>query len=124
MVTRHLKLTLSVQAAAVTALLSFNKLVSVIINVSRDRRAWFLPGEELDEEGSKGDEEVKSSEEETGLGQGEGANDVSDQINNKDSMLDGAYQNSGIEVDEEAGQESLENHSDIDQDKKSNEEEP
>ena len=58
-VTRHLKLALSVQAAAVTALLSFNKLVSVIINMFRNRRAWFLPGEEPDEKGSKGDEELK-----------------------------------------------------------------
>jgi len=52
----------------------------------------FCPVKELDEEGAKGDEELKSSEKETGLGQGEGAKDVYDQIDNED-MLDGAYRN-------------------------------
>ena len=47
----------------------------------------------MDDEGaSKSSDEFKSSEEETGLGQGEGAKDVSDQIENED-MLDGAYHN-------------------------------
>ena len=46
----------------------------------------------MDDEGAKSSDEFKSSEEETGLGQGEGAKDVSDQIENED-MLDGAYQN-------------------------------
>ena len=42
-VRRHLKLALSVQAAAVIALLSFNKLTIVIIKVfSENRRAWLL----------------------------------------------------------------------------------
>ena len=92
-VRRHLELALSVQAAAVLALLSFNKLTSVIIKVFSEIAVHgFCPVKELDEEGAKGDEEFKSSEEETGLGQGEGAKDVSDQIDNED-MLDGAYQN-------------------------------
>merc|ERR1712096_73433 len=52
----------------------------------------FCPVKELDEDGSKTSDEFKSSEEETGLGQGEGSKDVSDQIDNED-MLDGAYQN-------------------------------
>ena len=52
----------------------------------------FCPVKELDEEGAKVDEELKSSEKETGLGQGEGVKDVSNQIDNED-MLDGAYQN-------------------------------
>merc|ERR1711978_419014 len=45
-----------------------------------------------DEDSSKPSNDFKSSEEETGLGQGEGSKDVSDQIDNED-MLDGAYQN-------------------------------
>ena len=84
---------LSVQAAAVLALLSFNKLTSVIIKVFSEIAVHgFCPVKELDEEGAKGDEELKSSEKETGLGQGEGAKDVSDQIDNED-MQEGAYQN-------------------------------
>ena len=90
-VRRHLELALSVQAAAVLALVSFNKLTSVIIKVFSEIAVHgFCPVKELDEEGAKGDEELKSSEKETGLGQG--AKDVSDQIDNED-MLDGAYQN-------------------------------
>ena len=88
-VRRHLELALSVLAAAVLALLSLNKLTSVISEIAVH---GFCPVKELDEEGAKGDEELKSSEKETGLGQGEGAKDVSDQIDNED-MLDGAYQN-------------------------------
>ena len=92
-VRRHLELALSVQAAAVLALLSFNKLTSVIIKVFSEIAVHgFCPVKELDEEGAKGDEEFKSSEEETGLGQGDGVKDVSNQIDNED-MLDGAYQN-------------------------------
>ena len=92
-VRRHLELALSVQAAAVLALLSFNKLTSVVIKVFSEIAVHvFCPVKELDEEGAKVDEELKSSEKETGLGQGEGAKDVYDQIDNED-MLDGAYQN-------------------------------
>ena len=90
-VRRHLELALSVHSAAVLALLSFNKLTSVIIKVFSEIAVHgFCPVKELDEEGAKVDEELKSSEKETGLGQG--AKDVSDQIDNED-MLDGAYQN-------------------------------
>ena len=92
-VRKHLELAISVQAAAVLALLSFNKLTSVIIKVFSEIAVHgFCPVKELDEEGAKGDEEFKSSEEETGLGQGDGVKDVSNQIDNED-MLDGAYQN-------------------------------
>ena len=99
-VRRHLELALSVQAAAVLAVLSFNKLTSVIIKVFSEIAVHgFCPVKELDEEGAKGDEEFKSSEEETGLGQGEGAKDVYDQMD-KD-MLDGAYQNPGNGQDKE-----------------------
>ena len=87
-VRRHLELALSVLAAAVLALLSLNKLTSVISEIAVH---GFCPVKELDEEGAKGDEELKSSEKETGLGQGEGAKDVYDQID--EDMLDGAYQN-------------------------------
>ena len=86
-VRRHLELALSVHSAAVLALLSFNKLTSVIIKVFSEIAVHgFCPVKELDEEGAKVDEELKSSEKETGLGQGEGAKDNED-------MLDGAYQN-------------------------------
>ena len=71
-------------------------LASVIIKVFSEIAVHgFCPVKELDEEGAKGDEEFKSSEEETGLapaGAGEGTKDVSDQIDNED-MLDGAFQN-------------------------------
>ena len=97
-VRRHLELALSVQAAAILAL---NKLTSAIIKVFSEIAVHgFCPLKELDEEGAKGDEELKSSEKETGLGQGEGAKDVSDQIDNED-MLDGAYQNPEDRQDKE-----------------------
>jgi midasin len=97
-VRRHLELALSVQAAAILAL---NKLTSAIIKVFSEIAVHgFCPLKEMDEEGAKGDEELKSSEKETGLGQGEGAKDVSDQIDNED-MLDGAYQNPEDRQDKE-----------------------
>ena len=69
-VRRHLELALFVQAAAVLAIHSFNKLTSVIIKVfSEIAIHGFCPLKELDEEGAKDDEELKSSEGETGLGQ-------------------------------------------------------
>ena len=103
----------AVQELSVEALLNFTKLVSVIlkvlaINIFFDQQNQvnfflqvfseiavhgFCPVKDMDDEGaSKSSDEFKSSEEETGLGQGEGAKDVSDQIENED-MLDGAYQN-------------------------------
>ena len=74
-VRRHLELALSAQAEA--TLVSASTCSTI---------------KELDMEGAKGDVQLKSSEEETGLGQGEGAKDVSDQIDNED-MQEGAYQN-------------------------------
>merc|ERR1719234_3101789 len=84
----------SVQELSVNALLNFTKLLSVILKVFSEIAVHgFCPVKDMDDEGaSKSSEEFKSSEEETGLGQGEGAKDVSDQIENED-MLDGAYQN-------------------------------
>ena len=90
---RHLELALSVQAAAVLAFLSFNKLASIIIKVFREITVHrFCPVKDLDKEGAKREEEFMSSEEEMGLGQGEGVNDLADQIDNE-NMLDGAYLN-------------------------------
>merc|ERR1719458_1876533 len=83
----------SVQELSVNALLNFTKLLSVILKVFSEIAVHgFCPVKDMDDEGAKSSDEFKSSEEETGLGQGEGAKDVSDQIENED-MLDGAYQN-------------------------------
>merc|ERR1712228_1150040 len=81
------------QELSADALLNFTKLLSVILKVfSEIAIHGFCPVKDMDDEGAKSSDEFKSSEEETGLGQGEGAKDVSDQIENED-MLDGAYQN-------------------------------
>merc|ERR1712113_1001977 len=92
----------AVQELSVEALLNFTKLVSVILKVFSEIAVHgFCPVKDMDDEGaSKSSDEFKSSEEETGLGQGEGAKDVSDQIENED-MLDGAYQNPEDGQDEE-----------------------
>merc|ERR1712083_60969 len=83
----------SVQELSVNALLNLTKLLSVILKVFSEIAVHgFCPVKDMDDEGAKSSDEFKSSEEETGLGQGEGAKDVSDQIENED-MLDGAYQN-------------------------------
>ena len=76
-VRRHLELALSAKAEA--ALVSASTCSTI---------------KKLDMEGAKGDVQLKSSEEETGLGQGEGegVKNVSYQMDNED-MLDGAYQN-------------------------------
>jgi len=90
---KHLDLAQSVQNITVLALLQFNKFLSVMLKIFNDIAVnGFCPPKELDEDGSKTSDEFKTSEEETGLGQGEGSKDVSDQIDNED-MLDGAYQN-------------------------------
>merc|ERR1712066_216655 len=83
----------AVQELSVEALLNFTKLLSVILKVFSEIAVHgFCPVKDMEDEGGKSSDEFKSSEEETGLGQGEGAKDVSDQIENED-MLDGAYQN-------------------------------
>merc|ERR1719154_329915 len=90
---KHLDLAQSVQNVSVLALLHFNKFLSVMLKIFNEIAVnGFCPPKELDEDGSKTSDEFKTSEEETGLGQGEGSKDVSDQIDNED-MLDGAYQN-------------------------------
>ena len=82
-----------VSRLSVMALLNFNKFLSVIIKIfSEIMTNGFCPIKDLDDNNSKTSNEFKSSEEESGLGQGEGSKDVSDQIENED-MLDGAYQN-------------------------------
>merc|ERR1712130_917804 len=82
----------SVQELSVNALLNFTKLLSVILKVFSEIAVHgFCPVKDMEDEGGKSSDDFKSSEEETGLGQGEGAKDVSDQIENED-MLDGAYQ--------------------------------
>ena len=48
---------------------------------------------DMDDEGAKSSDEFKSSEEETGLGQGEGAKDVSDQIER--AYVGGSYKVDG-----------------------------
>ena len=70
----------------------FSKLLSVLLLVFRQIAVQgFCPIKGFeDEEKQSGETDFKSSEEETGLGEGEGSKDVSDQIENED-MLDGAY---------------------------------
>merc|ERR1712233_126499 len=83
----------SVQNILVLTLLQFNKFLSVLLKIFNEIAVnGFCPVKEVDEDSSKTSDDFKSSEEETGLGQGEGSKDVSDQIDNED-MLDGAYQN-------------------------------
>jgi len=92
-VTKHLDLAKSVQNILVLTLLQFNKFLSVLLKIFNEIAVnGFCPVKDVDEDGSKTSDDFKSSEEETGLGQGEGSKDVSDQIDNED-MLDGAYQN-------------------------------
>merc|ERR1719450_1553073 len=82
-----------VSKISVSGLLNLNKFLSVIIKVFCEIMTnGFCPIKDLDDGPSKTSNDFKSSEEETGLGQGEGSKDVSDQIENED-MLDGAYQN-------------------------------
>ena len=89
----YLHLSRSLATISLNGLLNFNKFLSVIIKVfSEIMTHGFCPIKDLDDSPSKTSNEFKSSEEETGLGQGEGSKDVSDQIDNED-MLDGAYQN-------------------------------
>merc|ERR1712025_1298804 len=92
-VAKHLDLAKSVQNILVLTLLQFNKFLSVLLKIFNEIAVnGFCPVKDIDEDGSKTSDDFKSSEEETGLGQGEGSTDVSDQIDNED-MLDGAYQN-------------------------------
>merc|ERR1719430_5301 len=92
-VAKHLELVKSVQNILVLTLLQFNKFLSVLLKIFNEIAVnGFCPVKDLDEDGSKTSDDFKSSEEETGLGQGKGSKDVSDQIDNED-MLDGAYQN-------------------------------
>ena len=106
-VTKHLDLAKSVQNMTVLALLQFNKFLSVLLKIYNEIAVnGFCPVKELDEDGSKTSDDFKTSEEETGLGQGEGSKDVSDQIDNED-MLDGAYQNQE-DANEEEDQENKE----------------
>merc|ERR1719348_989638 len=79
-------------SVSLSGLLNLNKFLSVIIKVFCEIMTnGFCPIKDLDDGPSKTSNDFKSSEEETGLGQGEGSKDVSDQIENED-MLDGAYQ--------------------------------
>merc|ERR1719350_1651221 len=90
----------------------------------------FCPIKDLDDSTTKTSNDFKSSEEESGLGQGEGSKDVSDQIENED-MLDGAYQNQEDANDpeeqdnkeEDNGIEMSENFESKMQDKDNNEDE-
>ena len=96
---QHLAKTVS--DISVSGLLNFNKFLSVIIKVFCEIMTnGFCPIKDLDDGPSKTSNEFKSSEEESGLGQGEGSKDVSDQIENED-MLDGAYQNQEDANDQE-----------------------
>ena len=89
----YLQVVKIIEKLSVSGLLNFNKLLSVIVKIFNEiAMNGFCPIKDLDEESSKPSDDFKSSEEETGLGQGEGSKDVSDQIENED-MLDGAYQN-------------------------------
>ena len=47
----------------------------------------FCPIKDLDDSTTKTSNEFKSSEEESGLGHGEGSKDVSDQIENEDMLI-------------------------------------
>ena len=89
----YLHVAQSLANISMLGLLNLNKFLSVIIKVfSEIMTNGFCPIKDLDDGPSMTSNEFKSSEEESGLGQGEGAKDVSDQIENED-MLDGAYQN-------------------------------
>ena len=89
----YLEVVKIVEKVSVLGLMNFNKLLSVIVKLFCEIAVnGFCPVKDLDDESSKTSNDFKSSEEETGLGQGEGSKDVSDQIDNED-MLDGAYQN-------------------------------
>merc|ERR1712106_376235 len=122
-VIKHLDLAKSVQNMLVLSLLQFNKFLSVLLKVFNEIAVnGFCPVKEVDEDGSKTSDEFKSSEEETGLGQGEGKTDVSDQIDNED-MLDGAYKNQEDadekdddenDLDDESGE--VEGNEDLDKD--------
>merc|ERR1712130_775608 len=115
----------SVQDLSVNALLNFTKLLSVILKVFSEIAVHgFCPVKDMEDEGGKSSDDFKSSEEETGLGQGEGAKDVSDQIENED-MLDGAYQNPEEEKEGELEDESgeVEGNEDLDKDMWGEEEE-
>merc|ERR1711872_1112209 len=92
-----------------------SKLLSVLLKVFRQIAVQgFCPVQGLDEENDKqtSDMDFKSSEEETGLGQGEGNKDVSDQIHNED-MLDGAYDGAEKEKEEEEQQNNQEEENGI-----------
>ena len=93
LIEKYLEPTKSIQNILEHSLLNLNKLLSVVLKVFTEiAEKGFCPVQESDDEQSKNsNEEFKSSEEETGLGKGEGSNDVSDQIDNED-MLDGAYE--------------------------------
>lgn len=97
----YLQVVKIIEQHSVLGLLSFNKLLSVIVKVFSEISVnGFCPIKDLDDESSKPSNDFKSSEEEAGLGQGEGSKDVSDQIDNED-MLDGAYQNQEDAKEEE-----------------------
>ena len=93
LVVKHLDLALATQHELVHATMEFNKFLSVLLNIFKEIAVnGFCPVKEQEDSGTKNSDDFKSTEEETGLGQGEGKTDVSDQIDNED-MLDGAYQN-------------------------------
>ena len=92
LVVKHLELALATQHELVRASMEFNKFLSVLLNIFKEIAVYgFCPVKEQEDSGTINSDDLKSTEEETSLGQGEGYTDVSDQIDNED-MLDGAYQ--------------------------------
>merc|ERR1719319_1117708 len=89
----HITSVRSLHNTALLAVTQYVKLLSVLLKIFNEITVkGFCPIKEFeDEDGEKGATDFKSSEEETGLGQGEGKEDISDKIDNED-MLDGAYQ--------------------------------
>ena len=89
----------------------FAKLLSVLIKIFATLAVkGFCPikgFEDLENDDGK-EGEFKSSEEEAGLGDGEGQKDVSDQIENED-MLDGAYDPNEKREEEKKDHEEEEN---------------
>ena len=108
----------SLQNTALLVITQYVKLLSVLLKVFNEIAVkGFCPVKEFEDDGEKGATEFKSSEEETGLGQGQGKEDVSDKIDNED-MLDGDDQKDAEDKEEDNGIEMSDNFESNMQDKK------
>ena len=97
----HVGAVKSLQNTALLVITQYVKLLSVLLKVFNEIAVkGFCPVKEFEDDGEKGATEFKSSEEETGLGQGQGKEDVSDKIDNED-MLDGDDQKDAEDKEEQ-----------------------